>query len=681
MSPSVPPASVPSVHALTQAIRDKETRSIPQLLVRHLASAPATRKGAAIWRAAISVCFNANDTQSAAAVLHAGLASRVASSLSVAYFVAPLRQLAFAAQWPAVFSLLDDMCRVGGRVSPDERLFVGLANLAVERRAYDVSLRMFSLMRRQRIKMGPVSFSVLLKSHGRAGNVVAVKRVLNDMKRLSIELDSILLNSVIDALERCNDLTAAQNFLLDASYESLKDVVTYNILIKGFAVRGMLVEAFDIVKNMKTNGVQPNDITRNTLLSACVQAGDFDQAWQLVEEMSDSKADSSIYNGNALSITSASPLSMQRTIAITSVLQGLIEVDRINEALALLADMPRRHAPPSHITYAAFITSCFRQGAINEAKSVFKSIPQSNSENSYQTLRTLSVYNAYVNGLCRVDELALVEEAATVVEGMISESSSDAVCVYPDVDTFNMLLEGFVGCSAYDRAEHFLTFMEAKGIKPDIVSLTIMMKGFMKSRQFGRANRMFREISIRGLKPDRIALNVFLAVCVRSGDRKSALRVLDYMERNDTGLSPCAQSYTPLISACMYSGADDELWQMYNRMRINGIPVSNYLMEYLGTYIVDRSRGSKKRVVKRNGPHVDLEDFAVRGAKLLRDGQDDGVSARVLRKYRRKMLGVFTDERLRNHFRGLDSPELISASEKIFDKHGWNEIDSGWRVL
>lgn len=480
-----------------------------------------------------------------------------------------------------------------------------------------------------------------------------------------VPVDSVLLNSAVDALVRCDDLQAATGLVENDRYRPLVDVATFNTLIKGLARRGLVDRAFAVVDDMRDAGVSPNDVTRNTLLQGCVNAGDFDAAWRLADSVAET-GKTVLPRGEAEGAEGAPQPPPQLTIALTSLVAGLAESGRVTDALALLGDMSRRNAPPSDITYSALIAACFRHGAVQEAMQVYEAITS-------PKLRTLGVVNAFVSGLCLAGDEKGLRLAADVVDGLLENSEG----VKPNADAFNALLDGFMRAGMFERAEYFLKEMEVQGCRPTIVSFTIMMKGYADARMFPKAKKMFREISTRGIEPDRVALSAFVNTCARSGDTLSALRVLEYMERKGGALNPGVYSYTPLIVSYLRESDVNKAWGMYKRMRKNQVPLNVYLVELMTVHTVRLATA----IVKGEKKRVSMDAVAVAGANLLRDAHEDGVDVKILRKCRRRMLNVFLDSKSKRHFRGLDYPEIRSASETIFEKHGWNDIDSGWRVI
>lgn len=645
------PLSPPDRTPLHLAISTRNTAQIPALLHAHLSTHQPTLS---LYRSALSACLC--DPDALLPLLHL-LLHRPPPALPRALLVSPLLALARAARWPDLLALLDRLSAHGPHVAPDARLLVSLANVAVDGRAYPRSLALLCRVRDAGFALGPVGFSVLLKCHGRAGNVAEVRRVVADLMRGQILVDSVLLNSAVDALVRCGDVVAAERLVRCERFAAVVDVQTFNTLIKGLSQAGLLRRAFAVVEEMRDAAVPPNDVTHNTLLHACANAGDFDAAWRMADAVAKGQ-------GNAQLEVGQPP---QLTIALTSLIAGLAESGRFEEAVALLNDMARRKAPPSDVTYAALISACFKRGAVKEAVRVYRDIPVE--------LRSVGAVNAIVAGLCADGRRQSLQFAEKVVDELVSKRPKGGV--RPNADTFNALLDGFMQVGMYAKAEKCLKAMEGQGCKPTIVSFTIMMKGYAGGKMFGKAKKMFREISRRGIEPDRVSLAAFVDTCARSGDTRSAFRVLEYMEKKGGTLGPDAQTYTPLIFAYMKTSDVKKARDTYIRMRKNQVPLNVYLVKLLTAHVVRLATA----VLKGEDRRVSLDAVVMAGANIIRDAHADGVDDRVLRTCRRQMLKVCINTRAKRHFRGLDFPEIRSASETIFEKHGWNDIDSRWRVL
>lgn len=116
---------------------------------------------------------------------------------------------------------------------------------------------------------------------------------MHDMQRRGVVVDSLLLNILLGtgvASEALDDVEAVVNEIEKASPESAQpklDIVSYNTLMKGFAQRGDVDQAFGVLARIERSGLKPNLITFNTLMDACVKANRFSAAVEVFSRMPD----------------------------------------------------------------------------------------------------------------------------------------------------------------------------------------------------------------------------------------------------------------------------------------------------------------------------------------------------------------------------------------------------------
>lgn len=225
-----------------------------------------------------------------------------------------------------------------------EHVFALVLNACSDRGRMDLAARTLAMMNRVRIPMTSgeagrieptaLTYSILIKGYGRQGAVDAVEQVLDKMRRLHVEPDTVLLNTAVDAFVRCGRLSSARAVVsamhrqataaarvfgcaaFAAADETILEVErtdkerrqlvkiapdtrTYNTLIKGVgaaaALRSadggeMLKQVFALQKEMTelaaTTGAHcaPNSVTINSMIDACVRAGSVQRALQLISE-------------------------------------------------------------------------------------------------------------------------------------------------------------------------------------------------------------------------------------------------------------------------------------------------------------------------------------------------------------------------------------------------------------
>lgn len=100
-------------------------------------------------------------------------------------------------------------------------------------------------------------------------------------------MDRLAINTALGACVNGNDLDKARQLMTFAKryHGDRLDIITFNTLMKGYAISGRVEEAFDLLEDMPQFQVQPNEITMNTLMDAAVRSNQYERAWNTLDTM------------------------------------------------------------------------------------------------------------------------------------------------------------------------------------------------------------------------------------------------------------------------------------------------------------------------------------------------------------------------------------------------------------
>ncbi|KAG4144892.1 hypothetical protein ERO13_D05G066800v2 [Gossypium hirsutum] len=140
-----------------------------------------------------------------------------------------------------------------------------------------------------------VTYATLLKGLGRARRIDDAFQLLESVEKgtaagkpkLSTQLIYALLHALIEAgdLRRANGLLARFGFLLREGGSS--SILTYNLLMKGYINTGCPQAAINLHEEIQLLGLEPDRLTYNTLIFACVKAENLEAAMRFFKEMKD----------------------------------------------------------------------------------------------------------------------------------------------------------------------------------------------------------------------------------------------------------------------------------------------------------------------------------------------------------------------------------------------------------
>ncbi|GAB4850751.1 hypothetical protein Ancab_030051 [Ancistrocladus abbreviatus] len=142
--------------------------------------------------------------------------------------------------------------------------------------------QLFNLMGSSFCKPDCVTFTNLLKACAQVTSLEMGKQVHCCTTKIGLELDMFVANGLIELYTRCGIFGSARNL-----FDCLRnpDVVSWSILISGYAQCGNGEEALKLFKTMRNLGVKPNEVTFLGVLTACSHVGLVEEGWQLYRNM------------------------------------------------------------------------------------------------------------------------------------------------------------------------------------------------------------------------------------------------------------------------------------------------------------------------------------------------------------------------------------------------------------
>jgi pentatricopeptide repeat protein len=100
--------------------------------------------------------------------------------------------------------------------------------------------------------------------------------------RLGYGDNTLIMNAVVHMYARCGDILTSRE-IFDKMPD--KDVISWNTIIIGYAIHGQGKTALEMFDEMKHNGVQPNESTFVSVLTACSVSGLEAEGWKQFSSM------------------------------------------------------------------------------------------------------------------------------------------------------------------------------------------------------------------------------------------------------------------------------------------------------------------------------------------------------------------------------------------------------------
>ncbi|KAF7127665.1 hypothetical protein RHSIM_Rhsim11G0197400 [Rhododendron simsii] len=273
------------------------------------------------------------------------------------------------------------------------------------------------------------------------GKVVEAQSVLKEMAEIGIRLNVYSYNIMMDGLCKKGMLTDARLMLYSMKRSQVPpDTVTYSTLLHAYCTKGRVLEANNVLicgkrgnyqkqsllQKMKEKGFGVDTVTCNIVIDGLCKCGKVDKAVGIVSEMWDhgSAALGDLDNSfiDLLDDNSKWKDCMPDLITYSTVINGLCNAGRLDEAKRKFADMTERNLYLDSIVYDTFIHSFCKIGKVSSAFRVLKDMERKGFNKSLQT------YNSLIVGLGSKNQIF-------EMYGLMDEMRERGVS--PDVFTYN----------------------------------------------------------------------------------------------------------------------------------------------------------------------------------------------------------------------------------------------------
>ncbi|XP_074319785.1 pentatricopeptide repeat-containing protein At5g59600-like [Silene latifolia] len=166
------------------------------------------------------------------------------------------------------------------------------------------------------------------------------------INKMGCECETLVCNALIDMYGKCSKIEYGRRLF---DWMPVRDVATWTSMISGYCNRGQLDEAVVLFKQMKLNGLEPNDFTWNALIAGFAQSGDRVRALELFSQMSEAGLGTDLVSWNAL-------------------ISGFGRSSQPVKALDFFGQMLVSGIKPNHVTVTGVLPVCGVIGSIKRGR-------------------------------------------------------------------------------------------------------------------------------------------------------------------------------------------------------------------------------------------------------------------------------------------------------------------------
>jgi pentatricopeptide repeat protein len=408
-----------------------------------------------------------------------------------------------------------------------------------------------------------VAYSILIKGYGKLMDLRNVEMLLEQARANQVESDTVMLNSLLDAYIKCNNLDKAldlfelmktpsttndgaavvnrslsHHFLFSEGSTARPNRRTYNTVLKGLGSSGSLEAALELSREMEQQSMW-DAVTTNTLVQAAVSHGEFELAENILDQ-------------HTVTIWDKTASGQHPNVeAYTNLLDGHAKSGNLTRALDTLRQMEERGVESNVVTYTCIIGALAREKKTEQAKKMLSYMQANGHQPSVVT------YNSFISGLVgkelapdfAFDNASIdshVDEAILLLRDMLKHG------LRPNAVTVSMLLNAFGKCERprVEEAKALVKKLEADNIVTanNTVIATVLVQVCGIGEDFTGACEAFRRVQ----SPDVAAVNAFLDACSRCNMDSALMQCFQrYFQGRKRILNPDIISYSTAIASLL----------------------------------------------------------------------------------------------------------------------------------
>ncbi|MCO5604256.1 hypothetical protein L7F22_058419 [Adiantum nelumboides] len=470
---------------------------------------------------------------------------------------------------------LVEAIHVFDRIShPDTFTWTTIISAHVKFRHNQGALALYDRMLQSDVEPDGHLFVAAMKACTTAENLPSARLIHKRMLESCLKPDVVVINALVDMYSKCRSLRDARE-----AFDSVqtRNVVTWNIMIAGYAQDGHSQEACKLLSRMPDENVAPNGFTFASILKACSGTTSLHEGRLLHTYIIESGCDSDDFLGSSLtdsyckwgSLEDARKvfdcIKIRCVVTWTSMISGYAQHENGEEAIQLFQKMHQEDIEPNKLTFSSLVKACAvadlacarlvhigiiragfesdmvvgsalvdvyaKQGSIEDAERVFDGLGQKN----------VVTWSSMIAGYAHSPEHGL--KALQCFQQML------AMGIPAVTPTYVSVLRACAGLEAvgYGMLLHVLILEKGFDFHEFVVSSTIDM--YAKCQSIEDARNMFHKVRVR----DIVIYNAMISGFSLQGCDDDALQLFYEMVR--AGLIPDTVTFVSILKSCSNKAA------------------------------------------------------------------------------------------------------------------------------
>lgn len=423
-----------------------------------------------------------------------------------------------------------------------------------------------------------------IRTLGKSGNCAGAMKAFDNAS--AQVKNAFLYNAILEACIDCSNFHKAIDYFSQANEAGSVDVVTFNIMMKGYLSQGNNEAANRLLKEISEKGLSPTHSSYHGLLNARVVAQDRKGAWKLVDEMKGaqvtpnmitcsillkSKSNSADDISKILDMVDATDQKMDDVFFAT-----IVEACARTHSFDLLSKQTAKFAREGGSlavtapTYGSMIKAYGQMWDVMRVWELWEEMIANNVEPTAVTLGCM--VEALVSNLCTADAWKLAQQ-------LLKEEKTK-----PLVNTviYSTIIKGFAHMKDVSKVMALYDEMRGHGLRANTITYNTILNAFAQSGAMDRVPALLEDMKTANppVEPDIVTYSTIIKGFCNSGGLDRALQIVDDMRR-DGKYAPDEVMYNSLLDGCAKEQRPDDALKLFAEMKKNGVAPSNYTLSML----------------------------------------------------------------------------------------------------
>ncbi|KAK9293075.1 hypothetical protein L1049_021059 [Liquidambar formosana] len=370
--------------------------------------------------------------------------------------------------------------------------------------------------------------------------------------------DVYMGSALVDMYSKCGSVECARQ-VFDGMNE--RNIVSWNSLITCYEQNGPADKALEIFMTMMNCGLEPDEVTLASVVSACASLAAIKEGLQIhARVFKFDKFRDDVVLSNALvdmyakcgKINEArwvfDRMPIRNVVSETSMVSGYAKAASVKAARLMFTKMIERNV----VSWNALIAGYTQNGENEEALGLFRLLKRESVRPTHYTFGNL------LNACANLADLQLGRQAHTHVlkHGFRFQSGLE-----PDIFVGNSLIDMYMKCGSVEDGYRVFQHM----VERDTVSWNAMIVGYAQNGYGIEALEIFRKMLLSGEKPDHVTLIGVLCACSHAGLVDEGRHYFLSMSR-EHDLIPLKDHYTCMVDLLGRAGCLNEAKDLIEAM-------------------------------------------------------------------------------------------------------------------